>query len=281
MTSSIQRRLSNIQTGCPHPITQAFVVRSLYREEVVGLEKLLHLLLKPERLRAEWYKGTEIFFDVLDTVLSRINDGGFDYEELLDMPDFVGEELEIMLHRHDFQFLRIRLPLRKSRDVLEGAQVVLPADIVKTLTSEPASPQFQSRLTARLNAAVSLDTMDWTPISEAALWDLIIAAEARMEPREAKLWDCVRIPPQKWSEPFYGTAGGGFWVVGIVGCSVIWYNDVEDGFNYSAYSNFGTIGEYWCDQDELEHTLQSISYRIETGLTNPRAGPPVAGAYNG
>lgn len=89
------------------------------------------------------------------------------------------------------------------------------------------------------------------------------------------------MPPQKWSESSYGTAGGGFWVVGIVGRTVIWYNDIEDGFNYSAYSNFGTIDEYWCNQDELEQTLKNISYRIETGLINARSGPPIAGAYNG
>jgi len=76
LTSSVQRRLSNIQTGCPHPITHAFVVRSEYREEVEGLEKLLHMLLEPERLRAEWYEGTRGFFESLDTVLSRVNAGG-------------------------------------------------------------------------------------------------------------------------------------------------------------------------------------------------------------
>ena len=72
LTSSIQRRLSNIQTGCPHPIAHAFVVRSEYREEVKGLEKLLHMLLEPARLRAEWYEGTTSFFEMLDAVLSRI-----------------------------------------------------------------------------------------------------------------------------------------------------------------------------------------------------------------
>ena len=123
--------------------------------------------------------------------------------------------------------------------------------------------------------------MDWTPITEAELWDLILAAEARMEPPETTLWECVRISPQKWREPSYGTAGGGFWAVGILGTTVIWYNDIEDGFNYSAYSDFGTIGEYWCNQDDLEHTLQTIRYRIESGLTNARSGPPIAGTYNG
>ena len=123
--------------------------------------------------------------------------------------------------------------------------------------------------------------MDWTPITESALWDLILAAEARMDPADARLWECIRISPQKWSEPSYGIVGGGFWVVGLIGTTVIWYNDIEEGFNLSSYSDFGTIDEYWCNQDGLEYTLQSARYRIETGLTNGRSGPPVAGAFIG
>lgn len=140
LTSSIQRRLSNIQTGCPHPITHAFVVRSEYREEVEGLEKLLHILLESERLRAEWYEGTKVFFATLDAVLSRVNGGEFTYEELLNMPDFVGSEFEIMLHRHGFQFLRIQLPIRKGRDLLESSQNASPAEIVDILERELSTP---------------------------------------------------------------------------------------------------------------------------------------------
>lgn len=123
--------------------------------------------------------------------------------------------------------------------------------------------------------------MDWTPITESELWDLILAAEARMEPQEARLWECVRVTPQKWREPTYGLEGGGFWVVGIIGSTVIWYNDIEDGFNQSTYSDFGTIAEYWCNQDDLEHTLVSLKYRIDTGLLNVRARAPVLGQYDG
>ena len=133
LTSSIQRRLSNIQTGCPHPITHAFVVRSEYREEVKGLEKLLHKLLEPASLRAEWYEGTTSFFETLDAVLSRINAGGFTYEDLLEMRDFVGSEFEIMMHRHDFEFLRVQLPIRRARDPLEDARSACGADIAGIL----------------------------------------------------------------------------------------------------------------------------------------------------
>lgn len=133
LTSSLQGRLCNIQTGCPHPITHAFIVRSEYREEVEGLEKLLHMLLEPERLRAEWYEGTASFFETLDAVLSRINAGGFTYEELLEMPDYVGPQFEIMMHRHDFEFLRIQLPLKKGRDPLESTRSASAADIADIL----------------------------------------------------------------------------------------------------------------------------------------------------
>lgn len=143
LTSNIQRRLSNIQTGCPHPITHAFVVRSSYREEVEGLEKLLHMLLEPERLRAEWYEGTKSFFETLDAVLWRINEGGFSHEELLDMPDFVGPEFEIMMHRHDFEFLRIQLPVRKGQDPIEKAQSARPTEIADILLGELSNLPLQ------------------------------------------------------------------------------------------------------------------------------------------
>ena len=116
-------------------------------------------------------------------------------------------------------------------------------------------------------------TTDWTPITEAALRELILAAEARMESPQAKLWECVRIPPQKWHEPTHGAVGAGFWAVGIVGSTVIWYNDIEDGFNQSSYSDFGIISEYWCNQAELEHTLQGLIYRIDQASPMEKTWP--------
>jgi hypothetical protein len=144
MTSSIQRRLSNIQTGCPHPITHAFVILSKYLEEVQGLERLLHMLLAPQCLRAEWYAGTPAFFTALDSVLARINAAGFTHEELLDMPDFVGPEFEIMMHRHQFEFRMVNLPIRKSADVLEGSTPVTPSAIAELLMKDARARRPQS-----------------------------------------------------------------------------------------------------------------------------------------
>jgi len=134
LTCNLKRRISEIQTGCPLRIAHAFAIPSEYWEEARGLEKLLHILLRPERLRGEWYEGSGRFFSVLDAVLCRINAAGFSYDELLEMPDFVGPEFEIMLHRHEFFFYALSLPLTKGVDPLESATTTPPECIAAILS---------------------------------------------------------------------------------------------------------------------------------------------------
>lgn len=50
--------------------------------------------------------------------------------------------------------------------------------------------------------------MEWKPITESALWDLILAAEARMEPPETKLWEFIRVRPQKVERAFLWSPWG-------------------------------------------------------------------------
>lgn len=107
--------------------------------------------------------------------------------------------------------------------------------------------------------------MEWEPISEADLRDRIISAEGRMSPGGYRLWEAINIPPQKWTEQTHGTVGGGFWVVAIIGNKVIWFNDIEDGFNCSSYAVVGKLAEYFCNQDELEIAVQDVLTIIHTG----------------
>lgn len=122
--------------------------------------------------------------------------------------------------------------------------------------------------------------MSWQPISESSLQDLINDGEEQMGDRQARLWAAIRIPPEKWAEPTYGELGGGFWTVAVVGTIVVWYNDIEDGFNLSRYSRYGKIDEYLCNQDDLEMTIQQIIALLDTGIdSSVRLGPPIAGGY--
>lgn len=114
----------------------------------------------------------------------------------------------------------------------------------------------------------------WSPISLDELFDLIGKSEAELSSTEQRLWELIRIPTEKWALSPWGDEGGGFWVVGLLGRHVVWYNDIEDGFNVSGYLARGTIGQYWCNQDALKPVLWNLLRRIETGEIPGAAGPP-------
>jgi hypothetical protein len=116
---------------------------------------------------------------------------------------------------------------------------------------------------------------NWTPISEAEVWDLTIKAWEEMSLPQRRLWEVIKIEPIKWQQAPYGTQGGGFWVVAIYGSTVVWFNDIEHGFNRSTWSNPGVIDEYWCNQDELQWTVQHVLNEWQDGSpSGGRCGPP-------
>ncbi|MDD1609339.1 MAG: hypothetical protein LUO95_01670 [Methylococcaceae bacterium] len=118
--------------------------------------------------------------------------------------------------------------------------------------------------------------MDWQPISELEILDNIILAEARMNIEQQRFWNTIKINPKKWQQTTYGDGdeGNGFWAVAVIEQFVIWFNDIEDGFNVSTYKQYGVIEEYWCNQDKLEWTIQSLLDLIHHGYSSPKRGAP-------
>ncbi len=112
--------------------------------------------------------------------------------------------------------------------------------------------------------------MNWQPISEAQIWDEVNNSYERMSLPQRRLWEVIKIEPVKWAQSPYGDEGDGFWVVAIFGQTVIWYNDIEEGFNRSSYLISGRINEYFCNQDYLEWTIQYVIDEIREG--NPSGG---------
>lgn len=74
--------------------------------------------------------------------------------------------------------------------------------------------------------------------------------------REA--WERIRIEPEKWQCSPWGDESGGFWVVAELPGRVVWYNDVEEGFNTSPFTTRGIIGEYRCNQTGLGQLLDTL-----------------------
>ena len=117
--------------------------------------------------------------------------------------------------------------------------------------------------------------MTWQPITEAQLSDEINRSVANMTLEQRRLWDAIHVLPQKWKLSPWGDVGGGFWIVAIIGQTVAWYNDIEDGFNRSSYSQMGVINDYWCNQDNLNWTIQYLLDEIQYGkLSGYKSGPP-------
>jgi len=124
--------------------------------------------------------------------------------------------------------------------------------------------------------------LGWTPLSEEEIWGLINEAASRMTVPQERFWEAIRILPEKWAQEPYGNQGGGFWAVAVMGRIVVWYNDIEDGFNFSRYSTYGTIGQYFANQDELELVIQELMEIVRTGYRiGGQFGPPRPGPYPG
>lgn len=99
---------------------------------------------------------------------------------------------------------------------------------------------------------------DWKPIPLSLLNKEIESGVKLMSQEQLELWRKTSIKPEKWIEEEFGTEGDGFWVVAISGSYLIWYNDIEEGFNISVYSTYGKIEEYLAEQDELQWTVNKL-----------------------
>jgi hypothetical protein len=107
--------------------------------------------------------------------------------------------------------------------------------------------------------------MSWSAIAEHELLDDINEAYLRMSPSLRAFWEQIAIYPEKWKQHPCGNREDGFWVVAVMGRRIIWYIYIEDGWNSSTYSRYGSFADYWCNQDKPE-------WAVEEFRTNPVRG---------
>ena len=113
--------------------------------------------------------------------------------------------------------------------------------------------------------------MGWRPLTREELQDTIERELADCSDEQRAYFESVAFEPSKWSQAPYGDEGGGFWAIAADDNRVLWYNDIEGGFNVSTFTEIGTIPatEYWCNQDELKFALPALM-----GGHSRKAGPP-------
>ena len=95
----------------------------------------------------------------------------------------------------------------------------------------------------------------WQPISASELSELISRQLRDCEPHLRRLFETHRVAPYRAPFAKQGTLESVF-VIAKKGQEVLYYEDVEDGFNVSPVSDNGAILEHWCNQDDLGIALQ-------------------------
>jgi hypothetical protein len=100
--------------------------------------------------------------------------------------------------------------------------------------------------------------MSWTGIAREELLSDIEEGLASADDEVRAAWERMQVEPQKWRCSPWGDAGGGFWVVAELPGQVVWFNDIEGGFNVSPFTTRGVIDEYWCNQNDFHEFLQSL-----------------------
>ncbi len=100
--------------------------------------------------------------------------------------------------------------------------------------------------------------MSWKPTTRAELEALLSKGLSEYDDVRSD-WEAIRIDPSKWACPPFGEPGANFWAVAIRGDQVLWFNDIEGGFNWSRFEEPGVIEEYWCNQTEFADVLQQYA----------------------
>ena len=103
----------------------------------------------------------------------------------------------------------------------------------------------------------------WKPVEEAWIKSDIEEQLWLLKDPQKALWEMIKVEPQKWRQLPWGDEGNGFYVVAVFGSQVLWYNDIEDGYNISSFTEFGVIDEYYCNQNELHHSINYVYDKLQ------------------
>jgi hypothetical protein len=95
----------------------------------------------------------------------------------------------------------------------------------------------------------------WKPITPERLVEIIEADLGECDEALRSLFSKCRVEPYQAPIDRYGREEV-VYVVARKANEVMYYEDVEDGFNISQTSKDGKILEHWCNQDPLKWALK-------------------------
>lgn len=97
--------------------------------------------------------------------------------------------------------------------------------------------------------------MLWKPITKNELEELVNKQFSECSPELREIFEKYRLSFKLAPINRYGNIEG-VYIVARNENEVLYYEDVEDGFNFSLINVEGMILEHWCNQDSLSIDLQ-------------------------
>ena len=99
--------------------------------------------------------------------------------------------------------------------------------------------------------------VDWNPITRKELVTLLASEEAKLDEVSASLFKQIRVTP--YVVPIHrGSKIESVFVVAKQGKNILFYEDVEEGFEWSSLNSSGQIESYFCNQWELSLALKQV-----------------------
>ena len=102
---------------------------------------------------------------------------------------------------------------------------------------------------------------NWISFPKKELMLDIYLGEQNMDDNTLLFWSQVKISPEIWRSTDF--IEDDFWVVALHENYLIWYNDIEEGFDISRFKIKGEILEYGASHNELNFAVIELKKRIE------------------
>ena len=114
------------------------------------------------------------------------------------------------------------------------------------------------------------DSVDWKPATVAEVKQILEVDLAACDPEQLAVFERYAVEPYPAPILRYGQTESVIVVARRNGEEVIYWEDVEEGFNVSPIDRSGTILEHWCNQDQLPFALNAW---VEGRSLSGRFGP--------
>ena len=99
-------------------------------------------------------------------------------------------------------------------------------------------------------------------VSKEFILKLIVMEEKQIPKNYQNIWRLIKCEPELWEIPDEGRV----WVSGLMGKKALWWNSIEEGWNFSRFSQYGQIDEGGWETDEISHVIWKIINVIEEKL---------------